>query len=626
MPKSYSSIQSWVEDTISGKKYSIRQYSIFLFCLAFMFYAITISNNYSLDDHLVALNHKFVTKGISGIGEILTNFYISEGAKIGEYRPIPQISFAIEYQFFGENASVSHFFNAFYYGILCSLLFRLWLLIFPVGNLGFILIGTVLFAIHPIHTEVVASLKNRENLFSMMWGVISCFYFIRFLSEKKIAPLLLTLLFFLIALLSKVDAVVFIPIYILIGYYLRGQWKAILAILVATVAIYFTKNIIIAFYLATETIVTNYSYETPLTPDSGFFEKLKFAFITLLYYLKLLIFPYPLRLYYGYNMIPMPNVTDIRLWVSIIIHLIFATLVLAGIKERKFLSFSILWYLISISIFSQLAEPVMGIVAERHAFIASAGFTFVIAFLLLSFFEKLKMYLSNINVYFFSLTVMLILVCFVYVQKRNKDWDTGETLIDADMPKLNNSVYAHYEYAGNLSHRADDAKSKEDFERYIIKAIEEYKIAAESYPNFAFAWYNVGISYLRLDSSDKAELYFKKAWDIDSTFRSTNYFLGLQAAARKDTTTAIEFYERELRKRPENIRAIERLYDLCVQSGKVDRVLSTFQTIAEKKVINSRVYFGLSNLYFMKGDTSKAQYWFNYSKSPYVKDEVKFSW
>jgi hypothetical protein len=618
---------SWFEDFIQGKKYNSKQYSISIFCLAFAFYANTFSNGYSLDDHLVTLNHQYVNKGISGIADILTSFYIQKDFKMGEYRPISQISFAIEYEFFGKNPNVSHFFNAVYYGVLCILLFQLLLKVFPKNNFSFILLGVVFFVIHPIHTEVVASLKNRENIFSMLWGLVACLYFVKYLEHNKLSCLIGVVFFFLLGLLSKIDAVVFIPLIILIGFFKQAKWIQSIPIACILIVVYFTRNILLDIFLPpTPPMDISRYFESPINFDSPFIDRLLFAPVTLLYYLKLLIFPYPLRLYYGFNMIPMPQIFDVRLWLSLIIYSALTGVAIWQIQKRTFLSFSILWYLISISIFAQIVEPVTGIIAERHAFIASAGFTMLLSFLLVTGCELLTKYKIDGRKILVSFVILLIAVCFVYVQQRNREWKTGDTLIDADIPKLQNSVYAHYEYANNLSHRADMASTKEEFHGYVSKAIGEFMITIDMFPKFTTAWYNAGISYLRIDSTNQAYNCFYNAWKIDSTIRSANYFLGLQAVAQGDTSKAIDYYERELRYRPENIRAIERYYDLCVPTRQIDRAISTFHSIAEKKALNSRVYYGLGNLYAIKGDTAKAKFWFDYSRSPYVKNEVEFTW
>lgn len=623
----FSNSISRIKQLFSGADYSLKKYRWFLFVFAFILYAGTTSNEYALDDTLVVENHKFVTKGVSGIPEILQNPYQETEEQVGEYRPVPQITFAVEYEMFGAKPAVSHFFNAVLYALVCVLLFSVFLKLAGTAYFGYVLLGTLLFIAHPIHTEVVASLKNRENILSMLFGLLSCIYFMKYLESSSKKFLVFCGIAFLLGLLSKIDAVVFAGIITLIAFYKNAGFKKVIFCTMGLVAVYFAMNILreMAFPVSFR---TNHLYETPLFGDVSFTGKLTFALVTLWHYLKLLLLPFPLRFYYGYNMIPLPEVADPLVWISLVIHILLLVVAIRGLKKRTLLSFSIWWYLLSISIFSQLAEPVTGIIGERHAFIASAGFCMALAVALISVAKYARRHIRESSLYIAAALCFaaLFIGSFVYIQGRNKDWKTGESLFEADMHKLQHSAYAHFEYGNTLTRKSDRSTEKAGFQQAVYQAIGEYKQAAAVYPDFSFAWYNVGISYVRLDSMEKAEPYFKKAWETDSTFRSTNYFLGLQAMERNDTLAAIGLYERELRYRTENVRAIERLYDLYISRKMTGKALGTFLEVAEKKPRNSRVYVALGHLYKLKGDEEKAQYYYTYSQSREVDDNVPFYW
>src|SRR5690606_13481666 len=98
--------------------------------LGALVYFNTTSYDFSMDVSLVTRSHPFVTKGISGIPEILTSSYMNEDRIKVEFRPISQITFAIEYQFFGENPHVNHFFNIVLFGLICMLIYKLFTRIF----------------------------------------------------------------------------------------------------------------------------------------------------------------------------------------------------------------------------------------------------------------------------------------------------------------------------------------------------------------------------------------------------------------------------------------------------------------------------------------------------------------
>ncbi|MBK8659536.1 MAG: tetratricopeptide repeat protein [Bacteroidetes bacterium] len=195
----------------SGSSRRVDWASWLLFIFSFVIYANTIPNDYNLDDELVTQNHRLTSKGISAIPEIFTSPYYEDKAGYKyEYRPIVLVSFAIEHTFFGDNPHVSHFFNVLLYALLCVLLFKTLKLAFKSHNGLFPLLAAILFAAHPIHTEVVASIKNRDEIFALIFGLLSWRYAMSFSQRKSLPHLFLVPLFFYLGILSKSTTISFV--------------------------------------------------------------------------------------------------------------------------------------------------------------------------------------------------------------------------------------------------------------------------------------------------------------------------------------------------------------------------------------------------------------------------------
>lgn len=175
-----------------------------LFGLAFLLYANTLGNSYNMDDELVTRGHKLTSKGISAIGEIFRSPYYSDnmGYAYG-YRPMVHVSFALEHQFFGDNPQVSHFFNVLLYGLCVLFLFRLLTMWAGEKNRLFAALATLLFVLHPVHVEVVASIKNRDELLALLFGLLSGIAFSKGTQKQNWLQFLLASAWFFLALLSK---------------------------------------------------------------------------------------------------------------------------------------------------------------------------------------------------------------------------------------------------------------------------------------------------------------------------------------------------------------------------------------------------------------------------------------
>ena len=181
---------------------------IILCATAFLLYANTIGNGYNMDDELVTRKHKLASKGISAIPEIFTSSYYSDNMGYSyEYRPVVLTSFAIEHQFFGDKPAVSHFLNVLLYVLTVFILFKLLRKLLHAYSYWYSVLVVLLFIVHPLHSEVVASIKNRDEVLALL-GALGAWWFALGFSEKgKWWQAMLTSLLFLGAALSKMSIV-----------------------------------------------------------------------------------------------------------------------------------------------------------------------------------------------------------------------------------------------------------------------------------------------------------------------------------------------------------------------------------------------------------------------------------
>jgi len=193
--------------------------------LGFVLYGQSINNKFNIDDDYVYENHELVQKGIAGIPEIFTSRYNTRDEQYFGYRPITIAIYAIEFELFGSNPHTAHFLNILYYILCSSLLFYFLNIIlkkkFPSNSVWISFIIVLVFMSHAIHTEVVLSLKNREEIVSLIFGLLAIIFSIKFCETRKIIPIILSLIFLSLAFLAKESAVVFIiliPLIIIFFY------------------------------------------------------------------------------------------------------------------------------------------------------------------------------------------------------------------------------------------------------------------------------------------------------------------------------------------------------------------------------------------------------------------------
>lgn len=188
----------------AAKGLSARMCAIIVFSFALVIYFNATFNSYNLDDELVTRGQRLTSRGISAIPDIFTQPYYKDNAGYEyEYRPMVLVTFAIENSFFGETAAVSHVINVLLYAFMCMLLFYLLLHLFADYSILLPFIISLLFAAHPIHTEVVASIKNRDEILALLFGICSMWYAMHYAKHAKWGQLLLVPVFFVLGMLSK---------------------------------------------------------------------------------------------------------------------------------------------------------------------------------------------------------------------------------------------------------------------------------------------------------------------------------------------------------------------------------------------------------------------------------------
>ena len=85
--------------------------------------------------------------------------------------------FAVEWQLAPEKPELSHWINVLLFALTCFVLFNTLSLYLQKGFL-IPFIAALLFAAHPLHTEVVANIKSRDEILSLLFVLLTaiCVY------------------------------------------------------------------------------------------------------------------------------------------------------------------------------------------------------------------------------------------------------------------------------------------------------------------------------------------------------------------------------------------------------------------------------------------------------------------
>jgi len=556
-----------------------------VFFTAFGFYFTSIWNQYCLDDTQVILENIFTKKGWGGIVDILTKDsrygFIGPGSTFFgiRYRPLSMVSFAVEWQYFKNSPYISHFINVLLYSFTALFFFKFLKKYIFKTNLYAAFTAAVLFAIHPIHTEVVDNIKSRDELMALLGSLAALYSLFNYIKTKGIGDYLFSLLFFFLALFSKENAFTYLAVMPL-AVYLFSDKKGIKILLLiipylilAGIFILIRFSVVHSAPVAAEGEILNSPYLAATAV-----QKYATIFLVLLLYVKLLFIPYPLSHDYLFNQIPYTNFTDYRVILSLIIYFGSFAWALLNVRRKKIPAFGILYYLFTLSIASNIFLDVSSPMGERFLYMPSVGFCIFISWLLWEGVAWVKShmpaYADAVYKISYVLAGIIIMLFGIITFSRAEDWKNNYTLFFHDADVVPNSAPANMCYgwvaisfADSIGKNKIDSLSPDKKIVYLNQAIAHLNKAISIYPKYRDAYVNLATAYLKIKKFHEANMAMAKAREIDPKYTTLtdmqnallDAYIGAaeKSVSDKDYKPAIQWVELAKEVEPNNAKVIE---------------------------------------------------------------------
>lgn len=525
--------------------------------VTFLCFINVVKNGYSLDDQMVTTaEHALVSKGLGGIKEIFTSNYSSVAGKSFEYRPIAILTFAIEYQIWGFNPALSHLVNLLLYILLVILVFQVLVRLLP-SQVEAAFGISLIFALHPLHNEVVVSLKNREEILVAIFGFLCFRSLLIHLQTNQKKALLASCLFFLLGSFTKltIDPFAFLVVFSA-WYFGKGSVKKLSIVF----GIYFL--LMQLFYWTGYAFLSNGFHRTfdeienPLT-QVAFFDRIPAALAILVQYIKLFIWPNPLISYYGLGAVPIAGWSDVYFFVGLFIVVCAIVVFVKQVKSRSLLGYGIVIFLFLLATYLNFPVLAPGIMAERLAFLAVLGFSVMVIALANSYLRQQQVQLGLI-----VLSVVYILVNI----NRTPEWKSLTSLLEADTQKGVTSVKLFNALAENYHTLAGKETNNEQLRaNYLKKAEEGYLKVIKIYPEHGGVYNNLGTLYASIGKFSEAETCLVKAIQLGYTSADAYYNLGAICELSGKYDLAKQYYYKCLSVNSGYVQASERLMVIAQQ-------------------------------------------------------------
>ncbi len=553
---------------------------ILLVFIALGLNANTLFHDYALDDIVVLTENNYVKKGIKGIPEILTTDYIAGYSKQeniltgARYRPFSLIIFALEYQFFGANPFVSHLINIILFALLIYILYRFLKQVVFQGQHNLLAFITCLFfTVHPIHTEIIANVKGRDEIITSIFLILSLLTLVNYFENSATKNLFASLIFFVLALLTKESAVTFLGVIPLVIYFFLNQTLKRSFVITIPYILIFAGYMCLRYFIVglndhPVNDVTNSPYIYATTTES-------FATKTyiLFKYISLLFFPFPLSSDYGYNQIPYINLFSFPFIISFLVLASLIFVAIADFKQRKMLSFCIFFFFITISLGTNLIIDLGTTMAERMLFIPSLAFSILSAILIIQLFNYKK-----VLTYF--LTGIISIVFSIKTIARNNAWKNNETLFLTDVKSSPDCARLNLYACEQLIIKANNESDAEKRNMLLDQAIQYGKMSLQIHSEFAYSYLRLSIAYYHKGEFQKSAKLTETAQTIEPNDQDVKNW----------ATLLSDFFYKEGNK--------------FLDQQKISTAINLYTEAVNLNANNSEAWYNIGGCYLLINDTT----------------------
>ena len=572
---------------------------LFFFISIIILYGNTIQYEHVLDDKIYLTNNKLVQSETNNIKDFFsTDLFAGYDQDLNitgnRYRPLTLLSFKLDR--YVNSTVFSHTLNLCLYFLICCLLFYNLKYTLSFNRLV-ALIATILFLAHPVHVEVVANIKSRDELLSVLFSLYALILVHVYIVNNKKRYLFIAFWVMVLAFFSKESTVVYLLLIPLILYYKKVNYvlaiNSYLPIFNAFLIYFSFRYFLVPFDFSESTNLLNNPFFS-----TSFNQYYSTVFVIFFKYLSKAVFPiilthdyYPFVFeYYNFGLL-----THLLL---VIFCLFCLYVVCFNFKKRNWMVFGVLFFTISLMPYMNIFFNIGTFMAERFLFNASIGAVIFLAFVIY--------YVRFVNYYFGSVLLLFFVIFFsIKTKTRTYDWASELQLSSADIHKSINSAKCNVFHAGNLLKeyiQTQDSIYLIDSEFYLHRALDiysEYNTAKLLMANF----------YMYKNDLDSAQLYLA---DCNSDACVNNLKILSNLMLKEKKFHSLESCYEVLINKTQEAYYIYRLALLRYRYlQKYNESLVSLKNLLKTDSLNQSILVDIGNIYFIQQDLDSAKFFYD---------------
>lgn len=446
-----------------------------------------------------------------------------------EYLPLRDLTYALDYLFWGEHPFGFHLSNLVFFALNVLLVHQLSVLagrrLAALSGRGvpprFPLLVAAGFALHPINSEAVNFITCRNVLVSGVFVFLAAIWMFRYLEEHSRRWLFFALIAFLCALLGKATALMLPILFLLFFSLLFPEERKRIA--VALIPFFVAAT---GFFLLFKQLAERAGFTGTDLVQFSIWRKSAQAVQIPFFYLHKLLLPYGFAVEYSTDF--SPSLLSLRGGAAIAGLLLLAATAYRLRRSFPELAAGLLWFIAALipvlNFFS--THP---LVADRYAFLPAFGFMLFVAAAV----ERIP----AVRVRSVAAATACVILGGLSVD-RSFDWRSDITLFQDNIRKYPHNTEGYLSLALALFRQGDHQQA--------LALLEQ---------NRTVPWLNLHHGYLlgahhyQAGEYAKAREAFLKPLEVASGYIGPLYYLGLLAEKEADYVAAAEYYNRALASR-----------------------------------------------------------------------------
>lgn len=522
-------------------------------CLALLLYIDTLGHGYALDDYPTIYGNRLTTAGVQGIPTMLhTGYWFGlDGLNDWLYRPLSLVMFALEWQVAPGAPALGHWVNVILYAVTAAVLFNFLRELLTSYDVLVPLSIALLWIAHPVHTEVVANIKSRDELLAFLFSLLAMRECLRSISAPTKRAFALAGVCFFLALLSKESPITLLVIAPMTLFVFRSPdarklLRAMTPLGIAAAIYLAIRSVVLTSQTGSSSPISLIDNSLTAAPD--FLHRQATAFYIGGQYLRLLFLPHPLSSDYSFPQIPIVGFTNPFAAASFLLYAALLVFGLARLRRRDPLAYGVLFYLMSIALVANVLFLTRSTMADRFLYTPSLGACIVVVFLLAKMLgmdvsRQAKPRLAHPP---FAVVIALLLIASgLLTWRRNPDWKNDTTLFSADARHSPNSARIHFLYGNHMLQELKQNKvPTQQQQTYYGIALAEFRRAIALYPAYAEPHMGIGDAFTYARDFSSAIKWYSDIVRRNPRFGAGYIYLGNSFVSLQDYASAVAAFEK----------------------------------------------------------------------------------